>query len=329
MSNNLSWPPSGSGASQTDVLGLPISRTNHSRMSTARRVAGWGWRVVVSVCAVLGVLSFFRSPPVIDVDSATQRTNNAHDQIGGFAGDCMELVLTARETDAEALGTCFDTKAAGEWSPGKTTIVATAVARDASIVFQEQRGDVSLYMATVTVMQRELPTSAPSRKYYRMPVTVWNQQTRIIGWPEAVNGPGPGVHVKLGYRITVPAGTPLYTLVTNFVSTYLTQTTGLNQWVLADAKIYPVGGYTSGQLLSLKVTAVPGEKPAPGKKIRALAQVLAKTAQNVPMPMTMPLTLQNNNGTWMVSALDLAPQISDEDPEPITATAKPPVAPGK
>ncbi|SKK27492.1 conjugal transfer protein [Mycobacteroides abscessus] len=329
MSNNLSWPPSGSGASQTDVLGLPISRTNHSRMSTARRVAGWGWRVVVSVCAVLGVFSFFRSPPVIDVDSATQRTNNAHDQIGGFAGDCMELVLTARETDAEALGTCFDTKAAGEWSPGKTTIVATAVARDASIVFQEQRGDVSLYMATVTVMQRELPTSAPSRKYYRMPVTVWNQQTRIIGWPEAVNGPGPGVHVKLGYRITVPAGTPLYTLVTNFVSTYLTQTTGLNQWVLADAKIYPVGGYTSGQLLSLKVTAVPGEKPVPGKKIRALAQVLAKTAQNVPMPMTMPLTLQNNNGTWMVSALDLAPQLSDEDPEPITAAAKPPVAPGK
>lgn len=42
MSNNLSWPTPVPGAAQPDLLGLPISRTNHSRMSTGRRVAGVG-----------------------------------------------------------------------------------------------------------------------------------------------------------------------------------------------------------------------------------------------------------------------------------------------
>lgn len=311
---------------QYDVMGLPVSRTNRSRMRFGRRLAGWGWKAAISLCALLGVLAFFRSPPVIDVESTTQRTNNTHDQIGGFAADCMELILTARETDAEALASCIDMKATGQWYPGKTPVVAAAIARGANISFRAQNGEVELYTATVSVMQRELPTSAPSRKYYRMPVTVWKQQTRIVGWPEVVNGPGPGVHVKLGYRVDVPAGTPVYKLVSDFVSTYLTKTSGLNQFVMADAQIYPVGGYTSGQLLSLKVNAVPGENAPNGKQIRALAQVLAKSAQE--MPMTMPLTLQNNNGTWMVSSLDLAPALSDEDPEQITP-AKPGIAPGK
>ncbi|MFA4085240.1 conjugal transfer protein [Mycobacteroides salmoniphilum] len=298
-------------------------------MSAGQRWFGWGWKVAVSICAILGVLSFFRSPPVIDVASVTQRTNNTHDQIAGFAADFLELMLQARETDAEALARFIDMKVAGEWSPGKTPAAATAVARGASISFQGQKGDVDLYTATVSVMQREVPTSAPSRKYYRMPVNVWKQQLMIVGWPEPVNGPGPGVHIKLGYRVTVPPGTPLYNLAMNFVSTYLTKTTGLNQYVLADAQIYPVGGYTTGQLVSLKVTGAPGEKPLPGKKIRALAQVLAKTAQDVPVPITMPLTLQNNNGTWMVSDLDLAPELSDEDPEPITLAPKPSPSTGK
>jgi len=304
----------------TDFYGVPLSRTDQSRILTARK---WLRRAAISVLvvlSVLGTLAFYRSyldPPSIDVEAIAQRTNNEHDQIGGFAAEFVGLWLTATADDAAAITEYVDTRTAGPPTAHKTAAASQAATRPVAVIYTGTVGQVDMFSATVTALERQIPSAAPRRSYYRVPVSVWRQQTKIMGWPVPVNGPGPGVHVKPGFPVTVEQGAPLYRLVSDFVSTYLTKTTGLDRYVVAGADIWPVGGYSSAGLTSLRLAGDPPEKPAPGQAIAALAGVQAKTSQQVPLPMTMPLTLENNNGTWMISALDLTPTLSTDPPEPI------------
>jgi hypothetical protein len=304
----------------TDFYGVPLSRTNQSRILTARK---WLQRSAISlvvVLSVLGTLAFYRSylnPPSIDVEAIAQRTTNEHDQIGGFAADFVGLWLTTTADDATAMIDYIDTKTAGVAPPHKTAAASQATTRKVSVIYTGTVGSVDMFSATVTALERQIPSAAPRRKYYRVPVSMWRQQTKVMGWPVPVNGPGPGVHVKLDFPVTVDQGAKLYMLVSDFVSTYLTKTTGLDRYVVAGSDVWPVGGYSSARLTSLQLSRELPEKPAPGQAISALAGVQAATSQQVPLPMTIPLTLENNNGTWMISALDLTPALSTDPPEPL------------
>lgn len=305
----------------TDFYGVTLSRTNRSRILTARK---WLRRSTISVLAVLtvlGTLAFYRSylnPPSIDVEAIAQRTDNGHDQIGGFAADFVNLWLTATADDTAALTEYVDTKTLGVPAARKTAAASQATTRPVAVIYTGTVGEVEMFCATVSALERQLPSAVPRRRYYRVPVSVWRQQTKIMGWPVPVNGPGPGVHVKLDFPVTVDQGAPLYRLVSDFVSTYLTKTTGLDRYVVAGADIWPVGGYSSARLTSLQLSSALPDKPDAGLTIRALAVVHAATSQQVPLPMTMPLTLENNNGTWMISALDLTPTVSADPPEPVS-----------
>lgn len=305
----------------TDFYGVPLSRTNQSRIITTRKWLRRSAITILVVFSVLGTLGFYRSylnPPTIDIEAIAQRTNNEHDQIGGFASDFVGLWLTATTDDAAAMTDYIDTKTAGLAAAHKTAAASQATTRTVAVIYTGTVGDVDMFSATVTALERQIPSATPRRKFYRVPVSVWRQQTKVMGWPVPVNGPGPGVHVKLDFPVTLDQSAPLYKLVSDFVSTYLTKTTGLDRYVVAGADIWSVGGYSSARLTSLQLSNELPEKPAPGQAISALAGVQAATSQQVPLPMTMPLTLENNNGTWMISALDLTPALSTDPPEPIT-----------
>lgn len=303
-----------------DFYGVPLSRTNQSRILTARKWLRRGAITIVVLLSMLGTLAFYRSyidPPSIDVEAIAQRTSNEHDQIGGFAADFVGLWLTATADDAAAMTEYVDTKTAGPAAAHKTAAASQATTRAVAIIYTGTVGEVDMFSATVTALERQIPSAAPRRKYYRVPVSVWRQQTKVMGWPVPVNGPGPGVHVKLDFPVTVDQGAPLYRLVSDFVSTYLTKTSGLDRYVVAGADIWPVGGYSSARLTSLQLANALPDKPAPGQTISALAGVQAATSQQVPLPMSLPLTLENNNGTWMISALELTPTLSTDPPEPL------------
>lgn len=134
-----------------------------------------------------------------------------------------------------------------------------------SVNYEGTRGEVDEYSATVTMIERQTLKSKPERKFYRMGLSVWKQQPRMLGWPLSRNGPGPGVDVKLDYRTTVNAGTALYELVAKFAQAYYTQTSGLQQYVVAGSGIWPVGGYGAGTLTSLQLTDQLPKNPAPGR----------------------------------------------------------------
>lgn len=304
----------------TDFYGVALSRTNQSRILTARK---WLHRIQIAVTAVflvLGAFAFCRSyldPPTFDVEAIAQRTANEHDQIGGFAADFIGLWLTATADDAVAINEYIDTKTAGPPPPRKTAAASRATTRTVAVLTGGTVGETDTFSVTVVALERPMPSALPRRRFYRVPVSVWRHQTKIMGWPVPVNGPGPGVHVKLQFPVTADQSAPLYQLVSAFVSTYLTKTIGLDRYVVAGADIWPVGGYSGARLTSLQLSSEPPESPSPGQTLGAVATVQAATSQQVPLPMTMPLTLENNNGTWMVSAIDLNPPLSTDQPQPI------------
>ncbi|MFT9493297.1 hypothetical protein ACM0A0_24195 [Mycobacteroides abscessus subsp. abscessus] len=315
----------GPGSQERDFHGLPVTREWNGRLSTGRT---WARRIafgIIAVMALFGPLAFYRAyihPPRIDVEAITQRTANVHAQIGEFAADCAELWLTYTNDDASALDGCINTKLAGAPAPRDTAPVAEAKARSVSVNYEGTRGEVDEYSATVTMIERQTLKSKPERKFYRMGLSVWKQQPRMLGWPLSRNGPGPGVDVKLDYRTTVNAGTALYELVAKFAQAYYTQTSGLQQYVVAGSGIWPVGGYGAGTLTSLQLTDQLPKNPAPGETIRAIAQIRVTTKQSVPQSQTIYLTLENNNGTWMIGGLDLTPALADATPTPVTVEKK-------
>lgn len=304
----------------TDLYGLSMSRTNQARISGAGRWLRRCGMAVLVIGALLGVLAFYRvyiDPPAINIEATAQRTSNEHDQIGAFAGDFVETWLTSTDSTTSSLATFIDMTVAGQ-PPSRDTAVATeARSRQAAVLYRGTRGEVDQYSVTVTVMERQIPSAPARRKFYQMPVIVWHQQPRIIGWPVPVNGPGPGVQVKLDYPKTLEQAAPLYRLLAEFTDTYLTKTTGMDRYAL-HATVSPVGGYSSARLLSVQLSEAPPENAPAGYRLRALLQVLAKTSQQVPVPITMPVTLENSNGTWMVSGIDLAPAITASPPRPFT-----------
>ncbi|TXI56452.1 conjugal transfer protein [Mycolicibacterium mageritense] len=314
----------------TDFYGLPVSRTNQSRISSAGRWLRRTGMALLAVAALLGVLSFYRvylKPPELNIEATAQRTGNEHDQIGGFAADFVEMWLMSTDSTAASLSTFIDIDLAGPPPARDTAAAVDARSRQAAVLYLSSRGEVAAYSVTVTVMERQIATSTPRRKFYRMPVTVWHQQPRIIGWPVPVNGPGPGVQVTLDYPRPLEQGSPLYTVLADFTGTYLTSTTGMDRYALPGA-VSPVGGYSSGTLLSVQLSEEPPQEAPAGYRIRALLQVLAKTSQQVPTRMTLPVTLENSNGTWMIAGIDLTPVIAKNPPKPLAPGKPKPPAPG-
>ena len=97
-----------------------------------------------------------------------------------------------------------------------------------------------------------------------------------------------------------------------FVSTYLTSTTGLDRYVLADSGLAPVGGYQSATVSTLAADRPVPQNAPPGAQVHVLATVTAQTAQFATVTLVYPLAVENSGGTWMVAAIELAPQLGDE-----------------
>jgi len=139
---------------------------------------------------------------------------------------------------------------------------------------------------------------------------------RALTLPARINGPGPGADFAVAYRQTLSADSPVYALVRGFISCYLTATSGLDRYVLADSGLTPVGGYQSAIVSTLSADRPVPDNAAPGTRIHALATVIAQTTQFATVNLVYPLIVENSGGTWMIADIDLASQI-DGDAEAV------------
>lgn len=308
---------------------IAMSRTWQHRISRARRCLRQAAIAVVTLCAVFGFAAslkvFFSAshPDTNDVAAIANRVGNQRDAAGQFAADFVAAVLTTPSSKHATLqrfitlGESETIPAALQSAPPAPAVINTP--KVWSVVPGGSTGDVNLYAVVVVVQQRAYASAEQASAFYGVPVSIWNYQPRAMDWPVPISNPGPGANVKQGYDHPLNPTNPVYAVVSGFINTYLTATSGLDRYVVADSWITPIGGYHSAVIKSADTDTEIPQTPVTGTRIHLRAQVIAQTSQFATLNFTFPLTVENNGGTWMVAAIDSIPQISTSN-ETLSAT---------
>jgi Conjugative transposon protein TcpC len=302
---------------------VALSRTWRARLQRWRvhsRAAGTAALVAAAVFGAAAGCKVFLAPDRPDIGAIAQRVANQQDQVGAFAADFVVSWLTATTGQRAALARFIslpDNALALPTTPAAVVTTPQVV----SVIDTGPAGDAELYAATVSVNERPYASAEPSRSFYRVPVSVWHHQPRALTLPAQINGPGLGADVRITYRQALSADSPVVPVVAGFIRTYLTATTGLDRYVLAGTALAPVGGYQSAIVSAASADRQVPDNPAPGLRIHVLAAVTAQTSQFATVNLVYPLTVENSDGTWMVAAIDLIPQINpDTDANPVGRT---------
>jgi Conjugative transposon protein TcpC len=299
---------------------VTMSKTWQHRIHRGRRYARRAGLAVVAAAAVFGfaaavkVFLVAQHPDDSDVAAIAHRIDNQRDAAGQFAADFVAAVLTTPATKHAALQrfiTLPDSEKvpqAAQSAPPPPAVINTP--KVWSVVPEGSAGDMDLYSATVVVQQRPYTSAEPSRAFYRVPVSIWHYQPRAMDWPVPVSDPGPGANVTAGYDHPLSATSPVYAVVNGFINTYLTATTGLDRYVVADSWIKPIGGYQSAVIKTADTDVEIPDTAANGTQIHVRATVIAQTSQFATINFTFPLTVENSGGTWMIANIDSIPRVS-------------------
>lgn len=311
---------------------ITISRTWQNRINHGRGLAR---RIGVALLA-LGALIGFASgikvflvahhPDDADVTAITYRVDNQRDAAGKRAAKFVAAVLSTPESRrAEVLQrfiTLLKSDAVAQSAPAADPAPAVIDTPEVwSVVPTGTAGEANLYSVIVTVEQRPYASAPPTTAYYRVPMSIWRYQPRPMDMPTPISDPGPGADITLRYDHALSPTSPVYAVVAGFINTYLTSTSGLDRYVVADSWIKPIGGYQSAVIRTAAADAEVPDQPAAGTQIHVRATVTAQTPQFATVPFTFPLTVENSSGTWMIADIDLTPQVAtDSDTKPAGRT---------
>jgi hypothetical protein len=297
---------------------VALSRIWKARVQRWHGHARTAATVALTAAAVFGAAAgcrVFLAPERPDIAGIAQRVGNQADQVGAFASDFIVTWLTATTAARAALQRFISLPDGALTLPTTPAAVVTAP-QVVSVIHTGTAGEADVFAATVSVTERPYASAQSTRAFYRVPVAMWNYQPRALTLPARIDGPGPGADFRTAYAQALSADSPVYALVRGFLSTYLTSTTGLDRYVVADAGLSPVAGYQSATVTTLSADRPVPETAPPGAQVHVLATVAAQTAQFATVTLVYPLTVENSGGTWMVAGIDLAPAIGD-DPEAV------------
>jgi hypothetical protein len=297
-----------------------MSRTWQRRVGSARRHGHRAVTIAVTLCAVLGAAAAIKvflvtsHPTEGDVTAIINRIDNQRAAAGQFGADCVGMFLTTPATKVAALQP-FLTLPKSQTVPQASRAAATPpwvinTPKVWSVIPQGSAGDADLYAVTVVVQQRPYASAEPIRAFYRLPVSIWHYQPRALDWPVPTSDPGPGADVKMSYDHPLSPSSRVYAVVAGFITTYLTSTTGLDRYVVADSWIKPVGGYQSAVIQSADTTSEVTDTSGSDAQIHVRATVVAQTSQFATITFTFPLTVENSGGTWMIADIDFIPQLN-------------------
>jgi hypothetical protein len=310
------------GTNRVEATAMTMSRTWRARLTRLRhhgRRIGSSAVVAAAIFGAAAGCKVFLVPDRPDIAATAQRVGNQADQVGAFAADFVTTWLTATAAQRPALQR-FITLPEGAPALPTTPAAVITTPQVVSVIRTGAVGEGELYAATISVNERPYASAASARAFYRVQVLMWDHQPRALMMPARVNGPGPGADAAIGYRQALSADSPVFAVVAGFIRTYLTATTGLDRYVLATSALEAVGGYQNAMVTTAAADrAVPDAAP-PGTRIHVLANVTAQTTQFADVSMVYPLTVENSDGTWMVAAIDLTPQITAAEPTPVAVT---------
>lgn len=279
-------------------------------------VSGWAAAVKVFVLP--------HHPDNTDVAAIAGRVDNQRAAAGDFAADFVAAVLTTPAKQRSSLQR-FVTLNPDSAVPQDVSSTVPAVINTPqvwSVVRAGAVSDADLYAVTITVQERPYASAAPSRAFYRVPVSMWNYQPRALDMPARINDPGPGADMQLTYDHPLDTNSEIYSVVSGFIGSYLTASAPLDRYVVAGSWLTPVGGYHSAVVTTAATDHEVPDHPGPGALVHVRATVTAQTSQFATVAFCYPLAVENSGGTWMVADIDLIPQTNSETQPAPAAVAR-------
>jgi Conjugative transposon protein TcpC len=306
---------------------MTMSRTWRRRLARGGGYARRAGAAAVVLAAVFGwaaavkVFMLPQHPGAADVAAIAGRVDNQRAAAGDFAADFVAAVLTTPAKQRASLQP-FVTVNPDAVAPQEVSSTAPAVISTPqvwSVVSAGAVGDADLYSVTITVQERPYASAAPSRAFYRVPVSMWSYQPRALDMPARISDPGPGADVALTYGHPLDANSEIYAVVSGFISSFLTASAPLDRYVVAGSWLTPIGGYHSAVVSTAETDREVPDSPGPGMRVHVRVTVTAQTSQFATVNLCYPLAVENSGGTWMVADIDLIPQTNSEaGPAPVS-----------
>jgi hypothetical protein len=306
---------------------MAMSKTWRRRLRRGGRYArraGTAALTLMAMCGWAAAVKVFvvpQHPDTVDLAAIAGRVDNQRAAAGDFAADFVAAVLTTPAKQRASLQryVAVNPDYAGPQDVSSLAPAVISPPRVWSVVPAGAVAEATLYSVTVSVQERPYASAASSGAFYRVPVSIWHYQPRALDMPARINNPGPGADVAVTTGHPLDAHSEIYSLVSGFISSYLTAAAPLDRYVVAGSWLSPVGGYRSAVVTTAETDREVPEHPVPGTVVHVRARVTAQTSQFAAVTLSYPLAVKNSGGTWMVADIDLIPPTSSEtQPAPVT-----------
>ncbi|EHB46347.1 hypothetical protein MycrhDRAFT_6151 [Mycolicibacterium rhodesiae JS60] len=260
----------------------------------------------------------------IDIDGPARAAVNRTDYIGGYAVNCVRLLLTVTEAQRSALNTCWapdDLRSLPTTPP--VVVDSTTIAK---IVRTAAYDGVEQWQVVVRVNQRAYTSATPETTLRQINVLISSYGLRASGLLATINDTGSGATLPLNYSASLPVGAPddkgrnrptgnpVSDTVTGFLNSYLTPVGGLERYVSTDSGITAVNTSQRALMTALVATRMvdAGAQPPDGTTVQVLATVNELTNRYAPQTEQYPLTLTLRSGSWTVTRIDPGPLLNGD-----------------
>jgi|GEM_PF-985071 len=272
---------------------------------------------ILAVLAVLGggyaIISLFSAPPKgPSEDSTAVLIGNAqlaesyardfvvaylgasagqHDQLSRYLGDNQQLTLPAT---GQQVSDSSVVHIARDFSTSSIDIWAVTVS--------VRLGAPAHGGATTTAAP-----AADDRQYYRVAVSESGGLLRVLSPPDAVQPPGQGADLALGYTMSCPTDSALATVSGGFLSAFLTGTGDITRYISPNSGITALAPppFTGVDTLSVKSDDSSCGTVAASSRVQIM--VNPKDASGAVPTLAYSLTMIRSAGVWQVQSIDPTP----------------------
>ena len=325
-------------SSTTALLTNTWRRRIDTSGSAARKTLSTLAFAACTIVAINTIWGWITDEP-LDIDGPARAAVNRTDYIGGYAVNCVRLLLTVTEAQRSALNTCWapdDLRSLPTTPP--VVVDSTTIAK---IVRTAAYDDVEQWQVVVRVNQRAYTSATPETTLRQINVLISSYGLRASGLLATINDSGSGATLPPNYSAALPVGAPddkgrnrptgnpLSDSVTGFLTSYLTPVGGLERYVSADSGITAVNTSQRALMTALVATRMvdAGQQPPEGTTVQALATVNELTNRYAPQTEQYPLTLTLRSGSWTVTRIDPGPLLNGD--APLTPVAPSPGQPAR
>lgn len=296
---------------------MRMTNTWRRRLTTSGRGSA---KIVVAIlvasAALNGLSIVWRlvfPPESTPVSETARSVGNQTALVESYAIDCVTVLLTASSSRAAEVARCFP-DSSDMALPTTSPLIVSAQSATATLVGQTA-DDVATYGVIVAVTEQPYTNAPPVRGYYQLPVSVYGGSApRAMAKPARRDPPPPGVDVALDYPATITNDAALSSVVSGFITCYLTSAAGIERFVTVDSGLGPLRAYSEAMVSAIRAQRQPTEVPSDGEQLRVWVAVTARAADYSTTPLDYPLTLRATGGTWSVAGVDPVPAIDTDSP---------------